>query len=180
MTPTPSCRERPPPNASGGWWLGSVGVAGAAFFLAVLTNIRPQGIAATIGVALFTMATAGMAVSGIFRTEPSGAPPSLSGLLDRAAVTASFLLELVAVLPLAMALRGRSAWPVFASLSLAIGNMAALAMLWLFLATRLDAPPGLAERAALLVFIGRELATGWRLQGADPSQRRGREAAHGH
>lgn len=40
--------------------------------------------------------------------------------------------------------------------------------------------PGVAARAAMLVFIGWELATGWRVQGADSSQRRGGEAAHGH
>lgn len=105
------------------------------------------------GVGLFAVAALGMLVGGAFPTDPAGVSPTTVGMIHRIAASASFLLELVALLLLTAALRGYPAWRSHRSLTRSSSIAAAIALGWLVAAIAAGWPPGLPERVTLAVFL---------------------------
>lgn len=124
------------------------------------------------GVGLFGLAALGMVVAGAFPTDAPGASTTVAGATHRGAATVSFVAELVALVLLAPAVRDRLGWRAHAWLTRVLAVLAAYALAWLAAAIAAGWPPGLPERAALVVFLVWELATGLRLLVAPAAARR--------
>lgn len=118
---------------------------------------------ARLGVTTLLVATAGLFVTGLFPTDPIGQPRTIIGMVHRGAATTSFIVELLALVLLGVAFRRLPAWRAFAPATLALGTVAALALLWFLVGEQADWLPGLAERAALGTFTLWELLTAIRL-----------------
>lgn len=120
-------------------------------------------LAARLGIVAFAVATAGLLVAGVFPTDPTGAPLSVTGLVHRAASTGSFAVELLALALLAVAFRTEPQWASYRSFTLALTALAALLLGWLAVAVWTGQTPGLAERAVLGIFSVWEFSTALRL-----------------
>lgn len=138
------------------------GLGNAAITVALGWALPRRGTA-VLGTLAFGLATVGLLLGGLFPTDADGAAPSFSGLVHRAAVTAAFPVELLALLLLLAAFRVSPAWRGYAPWSLGITVAAAAALGWLFVAVQTGQAVGLAERAALGAFLAWELSTGYRL-----------------
>lgn len=124
--------------------------------------------AARLGVVTFALASVGLLVTGVFRTDAPGAPESVAGVVHRSVATASFAVELAALLVLASAFRASPAWRSYARRAVALTALAGGSTAWLVVALRTGWAPGLAERAALAAFALWELSTAARLARAAP------------
>ena len=148
-------------------WLLAVGVLGhAAGNVALgfgLYRSLGRGTLRDWASALFLMATAAFVLAGLFAVEPPGAAPSASGAIHRKASSASFALELAALVVFSAAFAGQASWRGTARVSLALSALAAAASATLLVAILIGWRQGLAERAALASFMAWEFYAGWRL-----------------
>lgn len=115
------------------------------------------------GVLVFGVASVGLLLAGIFRTDPAGAPASVSGQVHSAAVSVSFVVELVAMVMLVPAFRADPRWRGYARQTAVMAIVAGAATVWMLMAIETSWAAGLAERAALGVFVVWELRTAYRL-----------------
>ena len=153
-------------NGPRGWLLamGVFGHAAGNFALGVgLYRSLGRGALRNWACALFLLATAGFALTGLFTVEPPGAAPSAAGVIHRTASSASFALELAALVLLSAAFSREAHWRRAARLSLALSALAGAASAVLLSAVALDWRPGLAERAALAAFMAWEFWAGAQL-----------------
>lgn len=111
----------------------------------------------TWAVLLFGLAAAGIVVAALFPIDPPGRSPTLAGFVHRAAATASFPLELIALFLFTAAFAGQPRWHTGQKISFALAAIAAVALAGFFLAVLLNRLPGLAERLALASFLAWEL-----------------------
>lgn len=122
---------------------------------------------------IFALATVGMLVAGIFKTDPIDAAPSLEGAIHARAVVGSFALEWVAVVLFAFAWRQTPNFRKHARFGVVVAVLGGITMLWFALARSTEVLPGLAERAALFTFTVWEFSLGlllWRTSGAEGRQ----------
>jgi hypothetical protein len=148
-------------------WLLAVGVLGHAagnFTLGFgLYRSLDGGALRGWASALFLMATAAFALTGIFAVEPPGTAPSAAGAMHRTASSAAFALELAALVLFSAAFAGQAPWRGMARVSLALSALAAAASATLVVAILIGSRQGLAERAALAPFMAWEFWAGWQL-----------------
>ena len=148
-------------------WLLAVGILGHAagnFALGLgLYRSLGRGTLRVWASALFLMAAGGFALTGLFTVEAPGAAPSASGAIHRASSSASFALELAALVLFSAAFAGQALWRGMARVSLALSALAAAASATLLVAILIGWRQGLAERAALGAFMAWEFYAGWQL-----------------
>lgn len=108
-------------------------------------------------VMVFGLAAVGIVVAALFPIDPPGQALTPAGLVHRAVVTASFPVELVALLLFSVAFAAQSRWRGRARTSFALATIAAVALAGFFLAVSRGRLPGLAERLALASFLAWEL-----------------------
>jgi hypothetical protein len=127
---------------------------------------------------LFLLATVGMAITGLWNTDPFAAAPSAAGAIHRMAASSAFSVELVALFLYSAAFAAQTRWRAAVRVSLAMSAGAAGASAMLLSAIVLDWRPGIAERAALATFMGWEFWAGVQLA-LGPRRRQGqiRESA---
>ena len=113
--------------------------------------------------ALFLLAAAGFAATALFAVEAPGAARSIAGAIHRASASASFGLELAALVLYSAAFASEVQWRGAARVSLALLALAGAALAMLFSAIVLGWRPGLAERAALAAFMAWEFWAGAQL-----------------
>jgi hypothetical membrane protein len=148
-------------------WLLAVGVLGHAAgnfaLVAGLYRALGRGTLRDWASALLLMATAAFALAGLFTVESPGAAPSVSGAIHRAASSASFALELAALVLFSAAFAGQAPWRGMARVSLALSALSGAASAMLLVAILIGWRQGLAERAALVPFMAWEFYAGWQL-----------------
>ena len=137
--------------------------AGNVAIAAGLRRNLGRGRLAGLGVLAFAVAAGGFFLAGIFPTDPAGAPATVTGAVHRGVATASFAVELVALVLLAPVFRASPAWRSYLPLSLFLTVAAAVTLLWLVVGITNDWVPGLAERSALATFMVWEFATALRM-----------------
>ncbi len=153
-------------NGSGGTLFTVAVFAHGTGNMAIAAGLRRdlgRGRVAGLGVLAFAVAAVGFFLAGIFPTDPAGAATTVTGLVHRGAATASFAVELVALVLLVPVFRARPAWRDHLPLSLSLTAAAAVALLWLGVGITNDWVPGLAERTALATFTVWEFATALRM-----------------
>lgn len=132
------------------------GLGNAALGVGLRRSLGP-GARHEAAALLFVAAAVGMLVAAAFPTDPAGRAVTLSGIVHRTAVMASFPIELVALYLFSAAFAASPAWCRLARASFALTAVAAFTLAWLFLAVGRDHAPGLAERFALAGFLTWEL-----------------------
>lgn len=112
----------------------------------------------------FVVASAiGILVAAVFPTDPANGTQTWSGFVHGGAVTASFALELVAVLILATNISQIGGWKGYARMSLAL-SLFVVGGLGAFVILRFAGQlPGLGERVALAAFTAWEVWASLRL-----------------
>lgn len=153
-------------NAPRGWLL-TVGILGHAVGNAALGvglyRALPSGKLQRWASALFLLATAGLALTGMFAVDASGAPASRAGAVHRAAVATSFGLELGALALFTAVFARAMPSRVVARVSVTLSALAAAGSGMLVAAIALDWRQGLAERAAVAAFMAWEAWVSWQL-----------------
>jgi len=114
--------------------------------------LRP-GRLRTWAVLLFGLASVGILLAALFPIEPSGQPPDVPGLIHRVAASTAFALELAGLFVYSAVFGRQRVWRHQRAFSLALSVTAATAVTVFVIAIQLDIAPGLAERAALAVFL---------------------------
>lgn len=153
-------------NGPRGWLLalGTLGHAAGNFALGFgLHRFLRDGALRTWASGLFLLAAGGFALTGLVTVEPPGAEASFAGAVHRASASASFALELAALVLFSAAFASRAPWRGMARMSRALSALAAAASATLLFAILAGWRQGLAERAALAAFMAWELWAGWRL-----------------
>lgn len=118
--------------------------------------LRP-GSSRVWGTLLFGLAAVGILLVGIFPTDSPDAAASIAGALHRSAASISFALELAALFVFSHAFGRQRRWRRCRRASLVLSGLAAASVTVFLVAVQLDMAPGLAERAALLLFLGWEI-----------------------
>lgn len=116
-----------------------------------------------LGAVLFGLSAIGILVAALFSADASGAPPTLSGQVHLMAAFSSFAVEGVALLLFVRSFARLPSWRGFAATTgalMAVGS-AALVLLLVFRAA--GQPPGIAERVALVAFLGWEFLASVRI-----------------
>lgn len=153
-------------NGPGGWLFaaGALGHAAGNSLLGLgLYRALRGGTMRTGATVLFLFAAGGFAVTGVFAADAPGAAPSTADSVHRAAASASFVVELAALVLFSAALAARPPWRGAAHVSLALTALAAAASAMLLFALLLSWRQGLAERAALASFMAWEFWAGAQL-----------------
>lgn len=128
-----------------------------------LCRSLPRGALRGWAAGLFLLASGGLAISGVVAVEPPGAAPSFAGAVHRTAASASFGIELAALVLFSAAFAGDARWRRAARASLALSALADAAITMLASSIVLGWRPGLTERAALAAFMAWEFWAGLRL-----------------
>jgi len=110
----------------------------------------------TGAVLLFGLAAAGFIVAALFPIDPAGQSPTPVGFVHRAVVSATFPLELAALLLFSAAFARDPRWRRRQRTSLALATLAAVTAAGFLFAVLLNRLPGLAERLALASFLAWE------------------------
>lgn len=150
----------------GGWLLplAILGHAAGNFALGLgLYHALRRGPLRALASTLFLLAAAGFAATALFAVEAPGAARSIAGAIHRAAASASFGLELAALVLYSAAFASEARWRGTARVSLALSALAGGASAMLLSAIVLGWRPGLAERAALAAFMAWEFWAGAKL-----------------
>ena len=153
-------------NGPRGWLFpfGVLGHAAGNFALGLgLYRSLGRGALRDWASTLFLLAAAGLAFTAVFTVEAPGAAPSTAGAIHRTVASASFAVELAALVLFSAALSREAHWRRAARQSLALSALAGVASAVLFSAVVLDWRPGLAERAALAAFMTWEFWAGAQL-----------------
>ncbi len=117
----------------------------------------------TWAVLLFGLAAVGILLAALFPADPIGQIPSTTGRIHRAAASAIFMLELAALFVFSVAFGRHRRWRRQQAVSLVLSVGAAVAITVFVIAIQVDVAQGLAERAALAVFLIWELWAGFQL-----------------
>ncbi|MCF6224976.1 MAG: DUF998 domain-containing protein [Xanthomonadales bacterium] len=106
-------------------------------------------------VSLFAAAAVGILLTAIFPIDPIGAAITLSGRIHRTLASGAFVLELISffIFSVAFARDRNHHWQQQKYISLSLAIISALAVVWFLLAEDNGVMLGLAERAALGVFM---------------------------
>ena len=155
-------------NGPRGWLLalGTFGHAAGNFALGLgLHRSLRGGALRTWASGLFLLAAGGFALTGLVTVEPPGAAASFAGAVHRTSASASFVLELAALVLFSAAFARRAPGGGMARVSLALSALAAAASATLLVAILLEWRQGLAERAALAAFMAWEFWAAWQLAG---------------
>lgn len=153
-------------NGPRGWLLapGTLGHAAGNFALGFgLYRFLRGGALRTWASGLFLLAAGGFALTGLVTVEPPGAAAGVAGAVHRTSASASFALELAALVLFSAAFAKRALGGGMARVSLALSALAAVASATLLFAILLEWRQGLAERAALAAFMAWEFWAGWQL-----------------
>lgn len=153
-------------NGPNGWLLSAGTLGHAAGNAALALGLRRAMEANALrdqGTGLLLAAAFAIALAGAASVEPPEEPAALAGAVHRAAASAAFGLELLALALLTLAFRRDARWRAAARASaglalLAVASSAVLAGS-LFAGWR----PGLSERAALVAFMAWEWWAGFRI-----------------
>ena len=117
---------------------------------------------------LISISGAGLVISGVFPTDPSGGPQTGTGVLHDLAFLIVLLPLILAYLSAALAMRKVSGWGRHA-LATALMPVAVFGLMFVFVAFAGDpgdplyAVGGLVQRTLLVVAFGWITVTGWRL-----------------
>lgn len=145
-------------------WLFGVGLFGNAVGSALigfgLYGVLPRGRVRTAATTLFLCAAAGLMLGGIFDTDPAGAALTAAGLVHRTAVSAAFVVGLVALALFSGAIATRPEWRLAARISASLTALAVTASVALVLALLFGWRPGLVERLAVAAFLAWEFWAG--------------------
>ncbi len=150
--------------------LGRVFV-GAAFVhgwgnLALTLGLRGAlhpGRLRTWAVLLFGLAAVGILLAALFPVDPPGQTPSTTGRVHRTVASATFVLELAALFVFSVAFSRDHRWRRQQAVSLVLSVSAAVTLTVFVIAVQVGVAPGLAERAALTVFLVWELWASFQL-----------------
>lgn len=138
-------------------WLFGVGLFGNAvgngLVGAGLYGLLPRGTVRTAATTLFICAATGLALAGIFDTDPPGMEMSAAGMVHRSAVSTAFVVGLIALALFSGAFAARPDWQFAARISISLTALAAVASLALLLAFFFGWRPGLVERLAIAPFL---------------------------
>lgn len=104
-------------------------------------------------VILLGLAAVGILVATIFPIDPQGQERSITGRIHLAAASATFMLELGSLFVFSVIFGRQRRWQAHQVVSMTLSVTAAIALAVFFLAIQVDVAPGLAERAALSVFL---------------------------
>lgn len=104
-------------------------------------------------VILLGLAAVGILVATMFPIDPQGQERSITGRVHLAAASATFMFELGALFVFSVIFGRQRRWQHHHVVSVALSVTGAIALAVFFLAIQVDVAPGLAERAALSVFL---------------------------
>jgi hypothetical membrane protein len=128
------------------------GSGNLALTLGLRAALQP-GRLRTLAVLLFGLAALGILLSSLFPIDPPGQAPSMAGYVHRTVSSAAFALELFALFAFSATFARQRQQAV----SLLLSVIAAVAVALFVIAVQVGVAPGLAERAALAVFLSWEL-----------------------
>ncbi len=117
----------------------------------------------TWAVLLFGLAAVGILLAALFPVDPPGQIPTATGRIHRSAASAAFMLELAALFVFSVAFGRHRPWRRQRAVSLVLSVSAAVAMTAFVIAIQVNVAPGLAERAALTIFLVWEIWAGFQL-----------------
>lgn len=123
-----------------------------ALVLGLRGALRP-GRLRTWAVLLFGLAAVGILLAALFPIDAPDQAASVSGRIHRSAASATFALELAALLVFSAAFGHQRRWRRQRRVSLTLSAGAAAALTAFVIAIQLDVMPGLAERVALAIFL---------------------------
>lgn len=153
-------------NGSNGWLFGlgasSHGLGNLALAVGLWLTLEP-GRPRNWGVSLFALAATGMLMAAVFSTDPSGAGPTLEGIMHRAAAGLAFFAELASLYLFSIAFQSARFWRPYHGFALTLAVLSTLALTLFLIAIQLSSAAGLVERLALAVFMLFELWVAWRL-----------------
>jgi len=143
--------------------LGNLAIAGAFFVIA-------KSRAGRVAAALFGLAAVGILVASIFATDPPGGVRTTAGTIHSFAAFAAFPIETISLLAFAHVFRRLPSWNSFAELTILVTFLSIASLLWLLIAIVVGLPPGLAERASLVILMVWEIFAGLRLAHSSPEE----------
>ncbi len=153
-------------NGPYGWvFVGGALVRGCgnlALTLGLRGALHP-GRLRTWAVLLFGLAAVGILLAALFPIDPPGQTLSTTGRVHGTVVGATFVLELAALFVFSVAFGRHRRWCRQRAVSLVLSVSAAVALTAFVLAIQVGVAPGLAERAALAVFLAWELWASFQL-----------------
>jgi len=147
-------------NGPHGWIFGFGtfihGWGNLALALGLRGALRP-GQTRSWAVLLFGLAAAGVLLTALFPTDPTGQTPSVIGQIHRTVASAAFALELAALFVFSLTFSRDRRWRRKQTVSLVLSVISAIAVTWFVIAIQLGVMPGLAERTALALLLSWEL-----------------------
>lgn len=128
--------------------------------LALATGLRKALQPAELrnwAVVLFGLAAVGILLTGIFPMDPQGQELTTTGRLHRTFASAAFMIELAALFVFSIVFRHDPGWQRQHKTSVLLAVTAAATLMIFIIALQIGLASGLAERAALAVFLGWEI-----------------------
>lgn len=116
-----------------------------------------------VGTVLFGLAAVGIALAGIFFTDPTGLPRTIFGTIHTATAIIAFLVEIMALFFLRRAFSSSPYWKSFGDITGIIAVISAAGFLILLALINLRILPGLVERVSGTPLFIWELLAGFRL-----------------
>jgi hypothetical membrane protein len=128
--------------------------------LALATGLRKALQPAELrnwAVVLFGLAAVGILLTGIFPMDPQGQELTITGRLHRTFASVAFMIELAALFVFSIVFRHDPGWQRQHKTSVLLAVTAAVVLMAFIIALQIGLAAGLAERAALAVFLSWEI-----------------------